>query len=100
VPNVTNIISGVLPADQWRSRPGAFSPRSHFPGTGVPGVGNGTGLLAAVVRPVPRVRNQAALTVRTAQLGQTDNYNHMTSVIAVGEGASGPTHRPPHREPA
>jgi hypothetical protein len=98
---VTNIISGVLPADQWRSRLGAFSPRSSFLGTGVPGIGSGTGPCAAVVRPVRRVRNKVALTVpATQQLKQTNNYNHMTSVIAVGEGASGPTHRPPYREPA
>jgi hypothetical protein len=55
------------------------------------------------MRPVPRVRVKAVLAVpvlqaaTTAQLGQTDNYNHMTSVFASGEGASGP---PPHREPA
>jgi hypothetical protein len=94
---VTNIISGALPADQWRSRPGASCPRPSFPGTGVPGVGSGTGPRATVVRPVPRVRNNAALTVPGMPLGQTNIYNHMTSVVAVGEGASGP---PPYREPA
>jgi hypothetical protein len=95
---VTKINSGALPAVQWRSRPGAFSPRSGFLGTGVPGIGIGTGPCATVVRQVPRVRNEAALTVpATKQLEQTDNYNHMTSVVAFGEGASGP---PPYREPA
>jgi hypothetical protein len=94
---VTNINSGALPVDQRRSRPGAFSPRSSFLGTGVPGAGSGTGPCAAVVRPVPRVRNQAALTVPATQLGQTNIYNHMTSVVASGEGASGP---PQCRAPA
>jgi hypothetical protein len=93
---VTNISTGVLPADQWRTRPGASSLRSSFPGTSVPGVGSGIAPCTAFVRPVPRVRNKAAMTV-PAQLGQTNNYNHMTSVVAVGEGASGP---PPDREPA
>ena len=92
---MTKIISGVLPADQLR--PGASSLRSHFPGTGVPGVGSGTGPCTVVVRQVPRVRNQAALTVPATQLGQTNIYNHMTSVVAVGEGASGP---PQCRAPA
>jgi hypothetical protein len=97
VPNVTNIIPAVLPADPWRSRLGASYPRSSFPGTGVPGVGSGTGPFAAVTRPVMRFRDKGALTVPATQLRQTNNYNHMTSVIAVGEGASGP---PPYREPA
>ena len=97
---MTNIITGVLPVDQWRSRPGASSLRSHFPGTGLPGVGSGTGPCAAVVRPVPRVRNKAALTAPAMPLGQTNIYNHMTSVVAVGEGASGPTQRPQCRAPA
>ena len=97
---MTNIISGVLPVDQWRSRPGASSLRSSFPGTGVPGVAGGTGPRASLMRPVPRVRNQAALTVPATQLGQTNIYNHMTSVVAVGEGASGPTPRPRRWEPA
>ena len=95
---MTNINSDALSADQWRSRLGAFSPRSSFLGTGVPGIGSGTGPCAAVVRQVPRVRNKVALTIpATQQLEQTNNYNHMTSVVAVGEGASGP---PPYREPA
>jgi hypothetical protein len=105
VPIVTNINSDVLTADvltaePWRARLGAFCPRPTFPGTSVPGAG-GTGL-AVVVQSVPRVRDKAVLafpvpqSAVAAQLGQIDNYNHMTSVYAVGEGASGP---PPHREP-
>jgi hypothetical protein len=97
---VTNINSGAMPAVKWRSRPGAFSPRPHFLGTSVPGAGSGTGPCAAVLRPVPRVRNQAALTVPATQLGQTNIYNHMTSVVAFGEGASGSTQRPQCRAPA
>ena len=93
---MTNFNSGALPVVQWRPRPGAFSPRSSFPGTGVLGVDYGTGPCAAVVRPVPCVRIKAALAIPATQLGQTNNYNHMTSVYAVGEGASGP---PPYREP-
>ena len=58
---MTNIISGALLVDPVR--PGAFSPRPSFPGTGVPGIGSGTWPCAAVVRQVPRVRNKAALTV-------------------------------------
>jgi hypothetical protein len=103
---VTNIDSdvlapSVLTAEPWRARLGAFGPSSAFPGTGALG-GGGTGP-SAVVRPVRRVRVKAvlAIPVRSAapapqQLGQTNNYNHMTSVYAVGEGASGP---PPYREP-
>ena len=96
---MTKINSGALPAVQWRSRPGAFSPRSGFLGTGAPGIGTGTGPCAAIVRPVPRVRDKVSLTVPATPLleQQTNNYNHMTSVFAVGEGASGP---PPYREPA
>jgi hypothetical protein len=105
VPIVTNINSDVLTADvltaePWRARLGAFCPRPTFPGTSVPGAG-GTGL--AIVAPsVPRVRVKAVpasplpQSAFAAQLGQIDNYNHMTSVYAVGEGASGP---PPYREP-
>jgi hypothetical protein len=98
---VTNINSDVLTADLWRARLGAFSPRSAFPGTGVLGVGCGTGP-SVVVRSVPRLRVKAVLAIPVqqaapmAQLGQTNNYNHMTSVYAIGEGASGP---PPYREP-
>jgi len=93
--------AAVLTAEPWRARLGAFCPRPTFPGTSVPGAG-GTGL-AVVVQSGPRVRGKAFLAVPVpqsavaAQLGQIDNYNHMTSVYAVGEGASGP---PPHREPA
>ena len=97
---MTNINSGALSAVQWRSRPGAFSPRPSFPGTGVPGIGSGTGPCTAVVRQVPRLRNKAALTVPATQFGQTNNYNHMTSVVAGGEGASGSTQRPQCRAPA
>ena len=98
---MTNINSGALLADQWRSRLGVFSPRSSFLGAGVPGIGSGTGPCATAVRQVPRVRNKVALTVpATQQLEQTNNYSHMTSVVAVGEGASGPTQRPRRWEPA
>jgi len=99
---VTNIKSAVLTAEPWRARPGAFSPRPSFPGTSAPGVGGGTGP-CVVVQSVPRVRDRVSLAVPApqaallAQLGQTNNYIHMTSVFAVGEGASGP---PPDREPA
>ena len=91
-----------LAAEPWRARLGAFSPRSSFPGTTALGAGGGTGP-CVVVQSVPRVRDKVALTVPApqavlaAQLGQTNNYIHMTSVLAVGEGTSGP---PPYREPA
>ena len=91
---MTNINSGVLPAVQWPSRPGASSLRVSFPGTGV--LGSGTGPRVAVARAVPRVRNKVALTL-PAQPGQTNIHNYMTSAYAVGEGASGSPHR---REPA
>jgi hypothetical protein len=104
---VTNINSDVFAtsvpaAGPWRARLGAFSPRSAFPGTGVPSVAGCTGP-SVVVRSVPRVRDKVALAIPAplaapmAQLGQTNNYNHMTSVFAGGEGTSGP---PPYREPA
>jgi hypothetical protein len=104
--------NAVQAVELWRERPGAFSPRSAFLGTGVPGVGGGTvggGTVGGgtapcvVVRQVPRVPGKAALafpvpqSAAAAQLGHINNYNHMTSVYAVGEGASGP---PPYREPA
>ncbi len=95
------LTAGVLQPEPWRARPGAFCPRPTFPGTSVPGAGGGTGL-AVVVPSVPRVRDKAVLAIPvpqsalTAQLGQFNNYNHMTSVYAVGEGASGP---PRYREP-
>ena len=94
------LTAGVLTAEPWRARLGAFCPRSTFPGTSVPSAG-GTGL-AVVAQSVPRVRDKAVLAIPVpqpalaAQLGQFNNYNHMTSVYAVGEGASGP---PPYREP-
>ena len=100
VPTARISTAQVLTAAPWRARTGAFIPRSAFPGTSVPGAGSPP---SAAVRPVPRVRVRAILAVpvpqaaATAQLGQTNNYNHMTSVFASGEGASGP---PPHREPA
>ena len=99
---MTKINFDVLTPEKWRARPGAFSPRSAFPGTGVLGAGSGTGP-CVVVRSVPRVRDRVVLPIPVpqsavmAQLGQANNYNHMTSVYAVGEGASGP---PPYREPA
>ena len=86
----------VLTAEPWRTRLGAFCPRPSFPGSSVSGVGGG-------VQSAPRVRGKVSLAVPApqavlmAQLGQTNNYIHMTSVDAVGEGASGP---PPYREPA
>jgi len=109
--------NAVQTAELWRARPGAFSPRSAFLGTGVSGVGSGTvgggtvgsGTVGSgtapcvVVRQVPRVPGKAALafpvpqSAAAAQLGHINNYNQMTSVYAVGEGASGP---PPYREPA
>ena len=98
---MTNINSDVLTAELWRARSGAFSPRPAFPGTTVPGAGCGTGP-SVVMRPVARVRDRVVLPVPVpqsalvAQLGQANIYNHMTSVYAVGEGASGP---PPYREP-
>ena len=94
---MTKINSGAQPAVPWRSRPGAFSPRSALLGTGVPSSVYGAGTATTVGHPVPRVRNQAALAVPAAQLEQTNIYNTMTSVFVVGEGASGP---PPYRESA
>ena len=98
--NVLN--TGVPSAEPWRARLGACCPRSAFPGTSVPGAGSGTGL-AVVVQSVPRVRVKDGLATPRprsavmAQPAQINNYNHMTSVLAFGEGASGP---PPDREPA
>jgi hypothetical protein len=75
---------------------GAFGPRPAFLGTGVLGAGGAKP--SVVVRPVPRVRViPAPQAAPMAPFGQTNNYNHMTSVLAVGEGASG---SPPYREPA
>ena len=99
----TGVLSaGVLNAEPWRAPVGACCPRSAFPGTSVPGAAGGTGL-AVVEQSVPRVRGKAGLATPRprsavmAQLAQINNYNHLTSVLAVGEGASGP---PPDREPA
>ena len=104
--------NAVQMVELWRARPGAYSPRSAFLGTGVSGVGGGavgSGAVRSgtapcvVVRQVPRVPGKAALafpvpqSAAAAQLGHINNYNQMTSVYAVGEGASGP---PPYREPA
>jgi hypothetical protein len=112
IPANTVATNAVQTAELWRARPGAFSPRSAFLGTGVSGVGGGTvggGIVGSgtapcvVVRQVPRVPGKAALAFPVpqsaflAQLGHINNYNQMTSVYAVGEGASGP---PPYREPA
>jgi hypothetical protein len=95
VPIVTNINTDVLAVVHWRARLGAFCPRSGFLGTGVLGYGLGGGVVA-----VPRVREAVPAPqsgAPAAKLGQTNNYIQMTSVLAVGEGASGP---PPEREPA
>ena len=102
---MTNINSGALPAALWPSRVGAFSLRSSSPGTGVLGAGIGTGPCAAQVQSIPRVRGHVVFAIPVppkaapaVQLGQpnSDNYSDMTSVNAVGVGASGP---PPYREP-
>jgi hypothetical protein len=105
---VTNINIGVLPAALWRSRAGASSLRSSFPGTGVLGAGIGTGPCVTQGPSVPRVRAHVVFPIPATpkaapavQLGQpnSDNYSYMTSVNAVGVGAAGLTSRPPHREP-
>ncbi len=100
---MTNINTGALPAALWRLRLGASSLSASLPGTSVPGAGIGTGPCAATVLPVPRVRDHVAFAVPATrqaapavQLGQTKSYNYMTSVNAVGVGASGP---PRYREP-
>jgi hypothetical protein len=108
VSRVTNINTGALPAALWRSRAGASGLRSSYLGTGVLGAGFGTGPCAVAVRSVLRVRDHVVFAVPVTpkaapaiQLGQpnSDNYIYMTSVNAVGVGASGPTLRPQHREP-
>jgi hypothetical protein len=100
---VSKINTGALPAALWRSHAGAFGLRSDIPGTSVPGAGIGTGPCAVAVQAVPRVRGIVAFPVPVtpkaapaAQLGQRNSDNYMTSVNAVGVGASGP---PQHREP-
>ena len=100
---MTYINSGALPASLWRLRPGASSLSASFPGTSVPGAGIGTGPCTTAVLPVPRVRDHVAFAVPAApkvapavQLGQTNSYNYMTSVDAVGVGTAGP---PRYREP-
>ena len=96
---MTNINSGILPIELWRSRQGAFGPRVSFLGTSVPGAGSGTGPCATGAFPIPHVRVKAVpagpgLGVPAAQL-QPNNY--MTSVGADGVSKAGP---PPDREPA
>ena len=99
--------SGVLTArvftpQPWRARLGAFSPRCGFLGTSVLGAAGGGTAPSVVMPSVPRVRDivlpvpvpQSAV---MAQVEQPNNYIHMTSAYALGEGASGP---PPYREPA
>jgi hypothetical protein len=103
----TELSTELFNTEPWRTRLGTDCPRSAFPGTSVPGIGGGMAVastvLPAVVRPVPRVQGKAGLAfpvpqpaVLMAQLGQPNNYIHMTSVTAVGEGAAGP---PRYREP-
>ena len=104
---MTKINSDVLPELNWASRLGASSLRSiGLPGTGVLGV-SGTGPCAALLaktgpHAVPRARGKVAFVAPPQQdavatlLGQTNIYNYMTGVPAVGEGASGP---PRDREP-
>ena len=103
---MTEINFDVLTPEKWRARPGAFSPRSAFPGTGVLGASIGTGSSTVAVQSVPRVRGHVVFAIpvppKTAapavQLGQpnSDNYIYMTSVNAGGVTAVGP---PQHREP-
>jgi hypothetical protein len=103
VSRVTNINTGALPAALWRSRAGAFGLRSGIPGTGVLGAGIGTGPCVTAMQSIPRVREHVVFVVpvtskaaAAVQLGQPNSDNYMTSVNAVGVGASGP---PQHREP-
>ena len=95
---MTNINSAALPELNWAARLGASGLRGSFPGTSVLGVGRSTGApIANVAHALPRVRGKVAVfvlpsedAVATQQLGQPQNDNYMTSVTAVGEGASGP----------
>ncbi len=104
---MTYINSDVLPELTWASRLGASNPRAiTFPGATVPAAGCGTGPSTVVVHAVPRVRGEVAFVAPpqledavATLLGQTNIHNYMTSVAAVGEGASGPTQRPREREP-
>ena len=104
---MTYINSDVLPELTWASRLGAPSPRAiTFPGATVPAVGHGTGPSTVVVPAVARVRGKVTFVAPPQQndavatlLGQTDNHNYMTSVTAVGEGASGPAQRLRDRKP-
>ena len=100
---MTKLNTGALPEALWRSRLGASSVSASLPGTSVPAAGIGTGPCAATVLPVLRVRDHVAFAVPATQqaapavqFGQTNAYNYMTSVDAVGVGAAGP---PRYREP-
>ena len=100
---MTNINSAVQPDLNWASRLGASGLRIDFPGTRVLGVSNGTGAPASALlasngeHARPRVPGKVAFTAPlpqrdgvATQLGQPNYDNYMTSVTAVGEGASGP----------
>ena len=91
---MTYINSDVLPELNWASRLGASSlPSVGFLGTSVPAAGPFT----VAAHALPRVRGKVAVLIPQAQkdavtalLSQTNVHNYMTSVSAVGEGASGP----------
>jgi hypothetical protein len=94
VPDVTNFYSAALVEPNWALRLGASClPSVSGLGMSVPAAGP-----SAVVSPaLPRVRGKGAAMVPqaqkvavTAQLGQTNFHNYMTSIFTVGEGASGP----------
>ena len=97
---MTNFNSAALPEPNWASRLGASGlPSVCVLGTSAPAAGPVTIAPPAL----PRVRGRVAVMVPQAQkvavtgrLGQTNIHNYMTSVSAIGEGASGP---PPYREP-
>ncbi len=92
---MTKINTSVLAVVHRRTRPGAFCPRSGFLGTGVLG-----SRPCGVVVPVARVRDAVPAPwsgAPVAKFGETNNYIQMTSILAVGGGASGP---PPEWEPA
>ena len=99
VPNVTNINTGELLVALWRPRPGAFSLRVGFLGTGgsVPASARGRAPSCSPFRMSGPSCSPFRSAVRSrGQLGQP-NSNYMTSVNAVGVGRAGP---PPDREPA
>ena len=91
---MTYINSYALPELNEASRLGASSlPSVSCLGTSVPVAGPVT--IAAPA--LPRLRGGAAAGVPqaqkvavTAQVGQTNIHNYMTTVFTVGEGASGP----------